>query len=1016
MKPIHQIRFDNTPSDWSEALPMGNGHFGAMGYLDREDGLVFTFNHYDVYYRANYLPEQIASGNPYTRPAIQTPPREEMKRRALEAHADPNHPGHQNYNFCYDPKLATVWGTRREGSALAIAGSLQLSLRPGALDSAPYSTALEIEKGLFRFSARGLALRSFVARDTDVFVADVSQPRGAMIESLTLSVPITRTRPVAPYHIGSEGGDMFYIKNSYFSALKSEGKPPYEYLIAVKLVGAKGALERQDKTGALTIRLRGGAKAFQLLVTVIAPEEGPELVAAGRRKLEEAAARLTDLETAHENYWRDFFGKSGVSLPDPMLETLWHLHLYSLAACSGEGARLFGDACGLNGLWDIKGPTNWGSTWYWDVNIEQAYWPVFASNHLELARPFHKGLMAWAEVAREFAKRFHKLDGLAADYPCTFYMSTWAWCAQYFWWYYTYSQDEQFLKETAFPLFKELLQFYEGFAERDTRSGKLLMFPDVAPEQGPLTRNSMSTISCLKYLLKMGIRSGELLGGEADRVRRWKKMLDECGEYAWATSRRFGKHYKDSDWAEGLLFLVHSGILKPIYPLREMTKRSPSRVRKMAMGTLRYADALQTYGTHNMWPAAAAAVMGMGDEAARMLYDRGISFLMSANGMFSEETDRWLQDCLINCHPAYNPPLIEGGSTVVATINEMLLQSYDGLIEVFPAIPIGAPTVRYQEDRINPRHLAPAPVKKWEEASFENLLAEGAFEVSAWLRDARTAAVRVKSLKGGPIRLVNPFAGRRGVTVRCNGTKIALRRNGRILSWATRPGETYDISAGKAIPKAKARAASSPLVATALTRRRVFLGKDQDTEFYRALDAALLDFHAGYVPQSKLSVYKFDFTNPKRTKDYFKVVSWQWHLCGKQGGAFVPISTDSRYNSTAGRGWSGGAKLAYADRKAPDELRRDFLCSGAPADFLVDLRAGRYEIWIVCGDQKAPSATRVSVANGTSWESGALAAGRFSVGTVLLNHRRDGTATFRVSSGAPRTRWTLSAMIINRIL
>ncbi|MFH1478059.1 MAG: hypothetical protein ABIH24_11305 [Verrucomicrobiota bacterium] len=27
--PMHQIRYDNAFSDWSEALPLGNGYFGA---------------------------------------------------------------------------------------------------------------------------------------------------------------------------------------------------------------------------------------------------------------------------------------------------------------------------------------------------------------------------------------------------------------------------------------------------------------------------------------------------------------------------------------------------------------------------------------------------------------------------------------------------------------------------------------------------------------------------------------------------------------------------------------------------------------------------------------------------------------------------------------------------------------------------------------------------------------------------------------------------------------------------
>ncbi|NJD03070.1 MAG: hypothetical protein FIA99_10875, partial [Ruminiclostridium sp.] len=47
---MHKICYRNTLSGWNEALPLGNGHFGAMVYNDGDE-LVYAVNHYDVYYR-----------------------------------------------------------------------------------------------------------------------------------------------------------------------------------------------------------------------------------------------------------------------------------------------------------------------------------------------------------------------------------------------------------------------------------------------------------------------------------------------------------------------------------------------------------------------------------------------------------------------------------------------------------------------------------------------------------------------------------------------------------------------------------------------------------------------------------------------------------------------------------------------------------------------------------------------------------------------------------------------------
>ncbi|QDM42074.1 hypothetical protein FLT43_00010 [Paenibacillus thiaminolyticus] len=104
-------------------------------------------------------------------------------------------------------------------------------------------------------------------------------------------------------------------------------------------------------------------------------------------------------------YWTRFWERSSVSLPDPLLEDLWHINLYAIA-CSSEGGRMAEQACGLNGLWDIKQPTKWGSMWYWDVNIQAAFWPLYTTNHLEIAEVFHDGLLSYADEAERMARNF----------------------------------------------------------------------------------------------------------------------------------------------------------------------------------------------------------------------------------------------------------------------------------------------------------------------------------------------------------------------------------------------------------------------------------------------------------------------------------------------------------------------------------------------------------------------------------------------------------------------------------
>ena len=85
----------------------------------------------------------------------------------------------------------------------------------------------------------------------------------------------------------------------------------------------------------------------------------------------------------------------------------------------------------------------------------------------------------------------------------------------------------------------------------------------------------------------------------------------------------------------------------------------------------------------------------------------------------------------------YRPFTLEGNFACAAAIQEMLLQSHTGVIRVFPAMPT-----------------------KWQDASFCNLRAMGAFLVTASYEKGKVSSVTIESEKGGMMKLLNPFLGR----------------------------------------------------------------------------------------------------------------------------------------------------------------------------------------------------------------------------------------------------------------
>ena len=114
----------------------------------------------------------------------------------------------------------------------------------------------------------------------------------------------------------------------------------------------------------------------------------------------------------------------------------------------------------------------------------------------------------------------------------------------------------------------------------------------------------------------------------------------------------------------------------------------------------------------------------------------------------------------------YSPMTLEAGFASAAAIMEMLLQSWRGIIRVFPAMP-----------------------DTWADASFAGLRAEEAFLVSAARQNGEVIGIEILSEAGRPCRVKNPFSGP-ALLVSDNG-KEKKQLSGELLTFDTKKGERY---------------------------------------------------------------------------------------------------------------------------------------------------------------------------------------------------------------------------------
>ena len=119
------------------------------------------------------------------------------------------------------------------------------------------------------------------------------------------------------------------------------------------------------------------------------------------------------------------------------------------------------------------------------------------------------------------------------------------------------------------------------------------------------------------------------------------------------------------------------------------------------------------------WTGASSMASILGEGDLSLVYLNQLKTFVAPNTMYQE-----------------NGPVIETPISAAESMHNMLLQSWDDTIRVFPAAPA-----------------------QWKNVSFCDLRAEGAFLVSAAKQDGVTRFVHVKSLAGEPCKVKTDIAG-----------------------------------------------------------------------------------------------------------------------------------------------------------------------------------------------------------------------------------------------------------------
>ncbi len=475
-------------------------------------------------------------------------------------------------------------------------------------------------------------------------------------------------------------------------------------------------------------------------------------------------------QTASAAWWDEYWSKSSVSLPDTLIEREYYLDMYKF----GCTARENGPMISLQAIWtaDNGRLPPWKGDLHHDLNTQMSYWPAYTSNHLPEGLSYLNHLDRNEKAHRAYTRKYFGTSGLNIPGVSTFdgtEMGGWiqyscsptvaAWCALHYYQHWRYSGNRKWLEEHGWPFLRDVAVHLSEITRINEEGVRVLPLSS-SPE---INDNSISAwfpdtwtnydLALTRFVFDKASELASELGLTTEAAQ-WKQQGEELPGYSLEPDGAL-------KFAPGLPYRTshrHFSHLMAIHPLGllEWENDTDRQIIGSSLALLDSVGPSQWCGYSWAWLANLRARARDGEGAREALRIFASSFV-SANSFHlnGDQSGKGYSSF------TYDPFTLEGNFAFAAGVQEMLLQSHNGIVRVFPAIPAD-----------------------WQnEVSFKNLRSEGAFLISA----EYGKNVKIMAEQGGQLELALPpgdwyALGRRSNTGVKNGVwKCRLDKGERVM-------------------------------------------------------------------------------------------------------------------------------------------------------------------------------------------------------------------------------------------
>lgn len=474
--------------------------------------------------------------------------------------------------------------------------------------------------------------------------------------------------------------------------------------------------------------------------------------------------------------------------PDPDLAALlYQFGRYLMIS----GSRPGGEPLNLQGMWNKEVIPPWNCGYTQNINSEMNYWPSEITNLPECHEPLFRLIKELSVTGRETAQNMYNRRGWVAHHntsiwreslpndnvpTASFWPMVQGWYSSHLWEHYLFTGDEDFLRNEAYPILKGAAEFYADWLI-DDGEGYLVTPAGISPENAFITdkgeRAALSMgptmdMAIIRETFTRTIQAAEMLDMDADLQAELIEKLPRLLPYRIGTRGQLQEWMYDFKEAEPKH--RHISHLYGLHPGDQITMETPELLDAAKTSLILRGD--EATGWSMGWKINCWARFLDGNHAYSI-----ITNLFNPVGFGEDEKSKresgtmsggGLYKSMLDAHPPFQ---IDGNFGYTAGVTEMLLQSHAGYIQLLPALP-----------------------DAWPEGSVKGLKARGNFEISCCWKEGILQEATIKSIIGNPCQIRTSLP-----VVVMNGKKeiarsVPVEVNGRTyfdIAFTTQTGETF---------------------------------------------------------------------------------------------------------------------------------------------------------------------------------------------------------------------------------